>query len=322
MRLAMEQKRDWLSRKNPGLPADPVLGTMNFGKRTSEAEAVRIMQRAVERGVDWFDTANAYGESEAIIGRFLHDNPKAARISTKAGIGNMAGSREGLSAKVLRAALEQSLRRLQVEQIDLYYLHAPDRSTPIQETIAVMAEAIEAGKIGAWGVSNFSSWRIAEINQACGELPRPRVSQVLYNLLIRQLDLEYFDFAAHTGIHTTVYNPLAGGLLAGKGADQVQPGSRFDGNAIYQRRYLTNRLRELAQAYAALARDAGVDRVLLAYSWLTNHPGVDSVLLGPASVEQLDVGIAGCQRPLEEALREKIDEIHRAFAGTDVSYAR
>lgn len=250
----MEQARDWLSPKQPGMRADPVLGTMNFGTRTPEPAAVQIMTRAIERGVVWFDTANAYGASEEIIG--------------------------------------------------------------------VLEEARKAGQIGAWGVSNFASWRIQEINHVCGELPRPRVSQVLYNLLIRQVEHEYFDFANHTGIHTTVYNPLAGGLLAGKGAAKVEPGGRFDGNTRYQKRYLTDRMRELSDAYAALATDAGIDRVLLAYSWLANQPGVDSVLLGPATVEHLDVGIAGCQRPIDAELQKKIDEIYAAFVGTDASYAR
>jgi len=316
-------ERDWLSPKNPGLPATPVLGTMNFGKRTPEPEAVRIMEQALARGVDWFDTANGYngGASEEIVGRFLAQHPDSVFVATKVGIGTDMSAYEGLSAAVVNGSIERSLKRLQVDHIDLLYLHAPDRNTPIQETIGALERARRAGKIGAWGVSNFASWRIAAAVQACGfEAARPRVSQVLYNLLIRQLDLEYFDYARPAGIHTSVFNPLAGGLLAGK--DRPQAGGRFDNNPVYQRRYLTDRMRELADAFARLASDAGIDRVLLAYAWLSNRPGVDSVLLGPATVEQLDIGIAGCERPLDEAISRKIDEIYRAFAGTDVSYAR
>src|ERR1700742_4314924 len=105
--------RDWLSPKNPGMKADAVLGTMNFGKRTPEDESVRIMNRALERGIDWFDTADAYGDSELIIGRFLRDHPKAARLSTKCGIGPKPGVKEGLSSEVVRKAIEASLQRLQ-----------------------------------------------------------------------------------------------------------------------------------------------------------------------------------------------------------------
>lgn len=316
-------ERDWLSPKNPGMRANIALGTMNFGKRTTEADAMHIMHRALERGVDWFDTANGYagGASEEIVGRFLKDHPDQAYVATKVGIGPNMAAPEGLSAPVVKASIERSLQRLQIEHIDLFYLHAPDRSTPIQETLAVLAEAHKEGKIGAWGVSNFASWRIAETIQACGvEIPRPRVSQVLYNLLIRQLDLEYLDYAQHIGIHTTVFNALAGGLLAG--SDRPMPGGRFENNPVYQRRYLSDRMKELAEAFGKLAADAGTDRILLSYAWLSNRAGVDSVLLGPATVQQLDVGIAGCDRPIDDDLAKKIDEIYLAFVGTDASYAR
>jgi aryl-alcohol dehydrogenase-like predicted oxidoreductase len=140
---------------------------------------------------------------------------------------------------------------------------------------------------------------------------------------VRQLDLEYFAFAKRYRIHTTIYNPLAGGLLAGKGLDgEVEKGSRFDGNAMYQRRYLSNRFDELVKSYMSLANDAGIDSVQLAYAWVAQRPGVDSVLLGPASVEQLDAGIEGTGRTLAPEVLAKVDEIHRSYIGTDVSYAR
>ena len=322
----MAHEADWLSPKPEGRSAVPVLGTMNFGKRTPESEAARIMHAALERGVDWFDTANAYngGESERIIGRFLKANRKRVRVATKCGIGNMNGPAEGLAPEAIRAALDASLARLQLEQIDLYYLHTPDRSTPILETVRVLEEARVAGKIAHWGVSNFASWRIARIDAVCAAhtWPKPRVSQVLYNLLVRQLDVEYFDYARDEGIHTTVYNPLAGGLLAGKGLETVKPGSRFDRNARYQARYLSPRMREHAKACLALANEAGMDPVRLAYAWVAQQRGVDSVLLGPATVEQLEQGIAGCMHSLEPQLASKIEALHRDFIGTDASYAR
>jgi aryl-alcohol dehydrogenase-like predicted oxidoreductase len=319
----MDPTRDWLSPKVPGARAAAVLGTMNFGKRTPEPEAFRIMERALERGVSWFDTANAYGDSELILGRFLRGRPDV-KVATKCGIGNMSGPSEGLSAKVVRAAVDASLKRLQREHLDLYYLHMPDRGTPIEETLGALAEAHRAGKIGAWGVSNFASWRVAELNHACGAigLAKPRVSQVLYNLLVRQLEIEYFDFARHTGLHTTIYNPLAGGLLAGKTLANLEPGGRFDKNTRYQKRYLTPRLEELASSFAQLAADAGIDRVALAYGFAAQHPGVDTVLLGPATVAQLDAGLDGCAQELGKDMARKIDELHRAYAGTDASYAR
>lgn len=316
----------WPGLRKQGAPPALVVGTMNFGKRTPEAEARRTIDRALERGLTWFDTANAYvgGVSEEILGRALRGRRGAARIATKVGIGTVGGPREGLKAARVQAALEESLKRLGTDHVDLYYLHAPDPQTEFEETLGAMEAARAAGKIGAWAVSNHASWQVAQMLHLCDARgwPRPQASQVIYNLLIRQLDLEYFAFARKVGLHTTVYNPLAGGLLAGRGLEGIEPGSRFDQNPIYQRRYLSSRFFELTRAYAALAADAGLTPVQLAYSWIASRPGVDSVLLGPADAAQLDAGIDGCLLPLPEGLAAKVDEIHRAYVGTEISYAR
>ncbi len=310
----------YLSPRPAGAPVTLVVGTMNFGKRTTADESARIIARALERGLSVFDTANVYndGESERIVGRALRSQPEA-RIASKCGIGKMT-AREGLSAARVAAALDESLQRLGRDHVDLYYLHAPDPKTPIEETLEALQRARAAGKIRAFGVSNYASWQICDMVHLCKarSFEPPRVSQVLYNLLIQQLDLEYFAFAKRFGIHTTVYNPLAGGVLAGKG----KAGARFEKNPMYQRRYLSDRLAELAEGYAALATQAGLNPVQLAYAWIAERPGVDSVLLGPASVEQLDAGIDGCALQLSTEVRKQIDELHRQYLGTDVSYAR
>ena len=248
----------WLDPKPAGAAPALVVGTMNFGKRTPAAEGERIVHRALDRGLTWFDTANVYndGESERVLGRALKERRASAKIATKVGIGKLPGPREGLSAARVAAALDESLARLGTDHVDLYYLHTPDPATPFEETIGALEVARAAGKIGAWAVSNHASWQLAEMFHLCkthGWSP-PRVSQLIYNLLVRQLDLEYFAFAKKFAIHTTVYNPLAGGLLAGKGLDRkVEPGGRFDKNPMYQRRYLSDRFFELTRAYAALA---------------------------------------------------------------------
>jgi aryl-alcohol dehydrogenase-like predicted oxidoreductase len=316
----------WLDPKPDGAAPALVVGTMNFGKRTQEAESVRIIHGALERGLTWFDTANAYvsGESERILGRALKGRRGEARIATKVGIGK-PGPPEGLSAARVTAALDESLSRLGTDHVELYYLHSPDPKTPIEETIGALEKARAAGKLGAWAVSNYASWQVGDMQQLCaarGWSP-PRVSQVIYNLLIRQLDVEYFAFAKAHRIHTTVYNPLAGGLLAGSGLDgKLEPGSRFDHNPMYRKRYLSDRFFELARAYAALAADAGLTSVQLAYAWIAQRPGVDSILLGPATLAQLDAGIAGCALRLPDGVLQKVDEIHRAYIGTEHLYAR
>src|SRR5260370_3592460 len=303
-----------------GSPPALVVGTMNFGKRTPEPEAQRIVARALERGLDFFDTANVYveGESERILGRELKG--KAARIATKVGFGKMSDP-EGVGPERIAKALDESLRRLGVDRVDLYYFHTPDTKQPIEASLRAMQKLIDGGKVGHFGASNFASWQLLEMIQ---HGLKPSVSQLIYNLAIRQLEVEYFRFARKCGLHTTVYNPLGGGLLAGKVKRDATPeaGSRFDKNPMYQRRYLSDRFFGLAEAFARLAAESGRTPVELAYQWVASRPGVDSILLGPASMEQLDAAIDAVAKPLPKEVIDRADELHRAFQGTDASYAR
>jgi aryl-alcohol dehydrogenase-like predicted oxidoreductase len=310
-----------LDPRPQGAPIALVVGTMNFGKRTGEPEAHRIVARALERGLDFFDTANVYneGESELILGRALAK--KKARIATKMGIGKMSDP-EGLAPERIAAAIDESLHRLGVERVDLYYFHKPDHTRPLEPSIRAMEKLIDAGKVSAWGVSNFASWQIVEMLGLAKV--KPRVSQVVYNLLIRQLEVEYFKFTARHRIHTTVYNPLGGGLLAGKlkRDSDLPKGSRFDNNPMYQRRYLSDRFFDLAEAFGRLAAETGRTPVELAYQWTASRPGVDSILLGPGSVEQLDAAIDAVAKPLPKEVIDRADQLYRDFHGTDATYAR
>src|SRR5262249_26065445 len=156
------------------------------------------------------------------------------------------GKPEGLSQTRLLAAADESLERLGVDVIDIYYLHVPDHDTPIEATLETISLLFERKKIKAWGVSNYAAWQILEMMHMteAGDkgplkkhgLPRPAIAQQLYNLLIRQLDIEYFPFARRYQLHTTIYNPLAGGLLTGRHCRDrsTQKGSRFDNNRLYQ----------------------------------------------------------------------------------------
>src|SRR5467141_3843017 len=312
----------YLDPRSEGSPPALVVGTMNFGKRTPEPEAHRIVQRALERGLSFFDTANVYveGESERILGRALGKRRPEARIATKVGIGRVSDP-EGLAPERVTAALEESLRRLGTDRVELYYFHKPDHSRPLEPSLRAMEKLIASGKVGAFGASNYASWQILEMIQAG---LKPRVSQQIYNLLVRQLEVEYFRFAQKYGVHTTVYNPLAGGLLAGKLKRDapLEPGSRFDKNPMYQKRYLSDRFFELADAFTELSLEAGRTPVELAYQWVAARSGVDSILLGPASVEQLDAAIDALAKPLPKEIIDRADQLHRAFQGTDASYAR
>ena len=313
----------YLDPRGDGSPPALVVGTMNFGKRTPEPEAHRIVHRALERRLNFFDTANAYvhGESERILGRALGRRRSEARIATKVGIGPEMSDPEGLAPERITAAVDESLTRLGTDHVELYYFHKPDHSRDLVASLRALEKVLQSGKVSAFGASNYSSWQILEMIQAG---LKPRVSQQMYNLLVRQLEIEYFRFARKYRVHTTVYNPLGGGLLAGKlkRGEALPPGSRFDRNPLYQKRYLTDRFFDLADAFARLAAEAGRTPVELAYQWVASRPGVDSILLGPASVEQLDAAIDALDKPLPKEVIDRADELHRAFQGTDASYAR
>lgn len=322
----------WITQGASPRAAPPplALGTMNFGKRTPESEAVRIIDRAIERGVLLLDTANAYndGESERIVGRAIRAGGRRERVgvATKVGFGRAAGKPEGLSRERVLRACDESLARLGIDCIDLYYLHVPDYTTPLEETFSALDDLLRAGKIRHIGVSNYASWQILEMMMLCDRLgiARPVASQVLYNLLIRQLDVEYFKFTRRYPIHTTVYNALAGGLLSGRHdkARGIPSGSRFDKNKLYQGRYWTDRSFELVEALRTLAAGQGLSLVELAYAWLAGAPGVDSILIGPASMDQLDAALSGCEKALAPEARGAIDALYKDFTGTDASYAR
>ncbi len=311
-----------LYRLRQSARAPLVLGCMNFGKRTPEADARRIIDIAFERGIRHFDVANAYvdGVSEQVVGRALAARRGEVHIATKVGWWR----KEGLGAERIKASLDESLARLGTDYVDLYYFHVPDTKTPIEASVAAVGEVIASGKAKAFGLSNYASWQALEVISACDRLgvPRPVASQQLYNLLIRQLDLEYLRFAAKYQLHTTVYNPLAGGLLTPRGIVDPKSGARFERNTMYQRRYLSDTFLEAARAYAGIAAALPDGIVSLAYAWLAQRQGVDSIIVGPGSVPHLEAALVAVEVVLDEALLKEVDAIHYTLAGTDVSYAR
>jgi len=321
----------WLSPRPSGPEAPSAVlavGTMNFGARTPAPEAARLVARALERGVPFFDTANSYGngEAERLLGQALRGRRAEVGLATKVGLARIRGKPEGLSGGQVVRALEDSLKRLGTEYVDVLYLHAPDPSTPVEETLEAVHGLLRAGKVRHWGVSNHAAWQLLELNglsEARG-LPRPALSQVLYNLLVRQVEVEYLPFTRRHPLHTTVYNPLAGGLLSGRhvAGAPIPSGSRFDGNRLYQRRYWSERLFELAGRLKAVAEAAGLSLLELSYAWLAGRPGVDSVLVGPATVEHLDAALDACAKSLPPEVVAKADDVYREWLGTDATYAR
>lgn len=326
----------WQSNRAAGAPVPLILGTMNFGRRTDRAAAERIVDRALERGVTFLDTANAYcdGEGEVMLGQLLAGRRDRVLISSKVGLGRIGGTasgllttggrREGLSRASILAACDASLQRLSTEVIDVYYLHVPDAATPIEESLSAIQTLLQQGKIRAWANSNYASWQLLEMIAWCDRngMPRPLLTQQIHNLLVRQLEIEYFAFARKYALHTSVYNPLAGGLLTGKHHGGDAPSGRFADNPMYQQRYWTKTQFAHVADYQQLARGSGHDLLTLAYAWLAQHPGVDSILVGPASVEHLDAALDATAVKLPPELIQKLDALQREHRGTDARYAR
>ena len=224
---------------------------------------------------------------------------------------------------------KRSLRRLGTDYVDLFYLHQPDRSVPLEETAAALADAVAAGQVRAIGVSNYSAWQIGDVAVACEQAgaPRPVIAQQLYNLLARRVEDEYAEFAQTHQLATIVYNPLGGGLLTGKHQFDSNPGEgRFGTSAVaamYRERYWNKGLFDAVDALSEIAAGAGLPLPELALRWVLHRPIVTSVLLGGSKPAQLQANIAAAAKgPLADDVITACDEIGAALAGPMPAYNR
>jgi aryl-alcohol dehydrogenase-like predicted oxidoreductase len=305
-------------------------GTMTFGAQTDEAVAQRMVDRCLEAGLNFFDTANVYnqGRAETILGKVLAGRRDKVILATKVrGKMGEGSDGSGLSRPAIHKALEASLKRLATEYVDVYYLHQPDYDTPVEETLAAMDEAVRAGKVRYPAVSNYAAWQVCEIHwlaEKHGYKP-PHISQPMYNLLARGIEEEYLQFCRRFGVAVVPYNPLAGGLLSGKQSRRQGPisGTRFDGNQMYLDRYWHDDYFAAVEELAAIARDAGRTLVELSFQWLLNQPVVDSIILGASRLEQLEENLKACEGGgLDEATLARCDAVWRRLRGITPKYNR
>ena len=309
---------DYRNLGKSGLKISPLcLGTMMFGGATDEPTAARIIDRAREQGVNFIDTADGYaeGRSEEIVGRAIAENRSWWVLATK--IANPTGkgpNARGLSRRHVFDAVDASLRRLGVTEIDLLYLHKEDHATPLAETVHALADLIRAGKIRYFGVSNYRSWRVAEICRLCDEagIDRPIASQPLYNALNREVETEHLPACGHFGLGVVPYSPLARGILTGKYQPDVPPqaGTRA---GRQDRRMLESEWRteslHIAQEIASHARARGVTPGQFAFAWVLNNRFVTAAIGGPRTEEQWEdyAGALTCRLGAEdEALIDRL----------------
>ncbi len=319
-----------ISLKNTALQVSRIcFGTMTFGGQTDEAEAARLVQSCFDRGINFFDTANNYtnGASETILGRVLGARRKDIILASK--VSNPVGDApdlQGLSRPAILRCVEDSLRRLGTDYLDIYYLHLPDRKTPIEETLATMNDLIEQGKVRYIASSNYSGWQMAEMFAICEKngWQRPWLAQPLYNLVARGLEQEYLEMSARFGVSNIVYNPLAGGLLTGKHRREApDAGSRFDNNAMYLNRYWHEETLLAVERLKIAAAKEGRSLISASLNWLLHHTPVDCAILGASRPGNLEENLSTlADGPLSPEFLTTADSVWKQLRGSTPQYNR
>ena len=292
------------------------LGTMNFGPETSEADSFTIMDRALEQGINFFDTANVYGwkkgegVTEQIVGRwFAKGGGRRDKvvIATKL-YGSMGDwpNFEKLSAINIRRAVEGSLRRLQTDHIDLLQMHHVDRDTPWDEIWQAMEVLVQQGKIVYTGSSNFAGWHIARASETAAARDYLGLvsEQSLYNLAARTVELEVIPACEGYGLGLIPWSPLQGGLLGGI-LGKIEGGRRGAGRV----QDLLERHRPKVEAYEAFCRELGEEPADVGLAWLLHQPAVTAPIVGPRTGEQLDGALHALEITLDDKALARLDEI-------------
>jgi aryl-alcohol dehydrogenase-like predicted oxidoreductase len=305
-------------------------GTMTFGSQADQETSSRMVDQCLDAGINFFDTANMYnqGRAEEVLGKALGSRRSQVILASK--VRNRMGDAPddvGLSRAAIRKALEASLKRLGTDYLDLYYLHMPDYDTPIEETLEAMDEAVRSGKVRYPAISNYAAWQVCEIlwiSEKKGYL-QPLISQPMYNVVARAIEEEYLPFCKRFGVSVIPYNPLAGGLLAGKQSREKGPieGTRFDKNTLYLGRYWHNDYFAAVDELRAVALEAGKSLVELALQWLLSREQVDSVILGASRPEQLAENLRAFEGGgLDDATLARCDEVWKRLRGITPKYNR
>src|SRR5208283_534846 len=306
------------------------LGCMMFGQQVNEVDAIKIMDVAIEKGITLFDTAEGYnaGRSEEIVGKTLKNKRQAVVLATKvfSSERKVGPNDSGLSREHIMQAVEDSLKRLDTDYIDLYYAHQPDHSTPIEETLRAFDNLVRQGKVRYIACSNYYVWQLVK-SQAISErynLARFDCIQSPYNLLTRDIEYELLPCCASEGVGITVYHPLAAGLLTGK-HDQSKspaPNTRFGMNRGYCERYWSP---INFQAVAHLKQIADVHSQSLtqfSLAWILSNPLISSTIIGSSSTKQLEENIGAIELKLTAEETKACDEVWRELRPPRFFYAK
>ncbi|QHK20487.1 aldo/keto reductase [Pseudarthrobacter psychrotolerans] len=303
-----------------GVEVSPLcLGTMMFGAwgNTDVDDSIRIINHALDAGINFIDSADVYsgGESEEIVGKALKGRRDDVVLATKFFMPMGKGpNRSGGSRKWVMQAVENSLRRLGTDYIDLYQVHRPSALMDVEETLGALTDLVRQGKVRYIGSSSYSGSQIVEAQVASrdGNLARFVTEQPPYSILVRGIEEDVLPTTQRHGMGTLTYSPLAGGWLSGKWrkdtaptpTSAARPNARFDmGSAANQKKL------EVVDALAHVAEDAGISLIELAIAFAINHPGVTSAIIGPRTLEQLESQLPAATVTLSAEILDRIDEL-------------
>jgi 1-deoxyxylulose-5-phosphate synthase len=305
------------------------LGTMTFGVQVDEPTAHSMVDLCLERGVNFIDTANVYnaGITESILGRILAGRRDKVVLASKVGIKvGDAPEEQGLSRAAIMKGIEGSLKRLQTDYLDLYYLHQPDYQVPLEESLGVMDELVRAGKVRVVAASNYSSWQVAGMLWMAEKHNwQPVVGvQPMYNLLARRIEQELLPFCKQYNLAVMPYNPLAGGLLTGKhGGETPMAGTRFERMPLYRDRYWHPENFAAVKRLSELANSLGMSLARFALRWVLQQQGITSVILGASKLEHLRENLAVLDdAPLPADALAACDEVWTTLRGISPAYNR
>ncbi len=293
------------------------LGTMNFAAPTDEATSIRMVRTALDAGINFVDTADLYaqGESERIVGKALANCRDEVVLATKGTIATGAGpNQHGSSRKHLRRALEDSLRRLGTDYVDVYYIHQKDPTTPFEEWLGFLDEQVRAGRILYLGVSNYWAWQIAAVMglSALHDWAPLTCVQPVYNIVNRDGEVEILPVARHYGLGVVSYSPVARGVLTAKyRAGQAPPPDSRAGRGnvrLAQTEYKPENF-AVAEALRPIADGLGCTLSQLAIAWVLANPNLTAAIVGPRTPEHLADNLAALEVVLPPEVEELIDEL-------------
>ncbi|WP_345894645.1 aldo/keto reductase [Phaeodactylibacter xiamenensis] len=296
---------------------------LTFGKQISDETAESLMVAAYERGVNFFDNAEAYaqGKSEIVMGNILAKqnwDRSSYIVSSKVffGDGGQKPNQTGLSRKHIFEACHAALKRLQVDYLDLFFCHRPDKNTPIEETVWAMNHLIQQGKILYWGTSEWSAQEIMEAHMVAQRLNLigPTMEQPQYNMFHREkVEVEFSQIYKTVGLGTTIWSPLASGVLTGKYLDKFPEGTRLgmEGLEWLKDLSLTEERLEKVRKLSKIANDLGTSMPKLAIAWCLTNPNVSTVILGGSKVNHLEENIDALElvSQLSEEVLNRIEEV-------------